>query len=175
MTEAEKAEPTLTALQAKRDEWIKKGTELADERSAVSFNAHASNDQKARQRLDKLNAETATHTSELASLDSAIVEASNRVAAARRKAAIERDRAQAEQLGACVSELREICSEVDAALADAAAHVASLVPLLDKIHGLGCSHPTNEQLRVLGAQAVKTALMNFKLFAKEFEHLALAH
>jgi hypothetical protein len=170
-TEIEKAEQTLSTLQSKRDDWVKRGTELADSRSSVAFNAHACGDQKARAKLDKLNTEIATHASELASLDSAIAEANSRLTAAKHYAALAADRKQALELKEHIKELAELGSEIDAAFIDALAHMASLATLLNKIHALGCQSPSHDQLRVLGAQAVKTYLMAMP-FPREFEHLA---
>jgi hypothetical protein len=171
MTDIEKAEKTLADLQTKRDSWVKRGTELADERSSVAFAAHTGGDKSARNKLDKLNTEIATHASELASLDSAIAEANTRLAHAKHTAAIAQDRANAEQLRECVAALAELGEEIDSALSDAAAHIANMPALLNKIHALGCASPSHQQFAVLGAQAIKTFLMSLP-FTREFEHLA---
>jgi DNA repair exonuclease SbcCD ATPase subunit len=171
MTEIEKAEKTLADLQTKRDNWVKRGTELADERSSVAFAAHTGSDKSARNKLDKLNSEIATHASELASLDSAIAEATQRLAKAKRESAIAQDRAQAQELRDTIKKLAELAAEIDAALADAAAHIGNLQGLLNRIHSLGCASPSHDQLRVLAGAAVKTFLMTLP-FQREFEHLA---
>jgi chromosome segregation ATPase len=171
MTEVETAERTLTALQTKRDNWVRRGTDLADERSSMAFTVHTSNDAKSRARLDKLNSEIATHASELASLDSAIATAQQKLEASRREAALAEDRSQAEQLQAIVHEIVESCNEADLALSDAGAHIASLKSLLDRAHALGASHPSHDQLRVLSSAAVKTFLMTLP-FPREYQHLS---
>jgi hypothetical protein len=58
-----KAEATIAALERKRADAIKAGTELQDERANVALAAHTG-DAKARKRLDEINETLAVHTSE---------------------------------------------------------------------------------------------------------------
>jgi dTDP-4-amino-4,6-dideoxygalactose transaminase len=164
------AEAIILKLEDKRRALVEKATELADERQRIAFNAHTG-DTKARKRLDEITAATVAHNSEMCSIEAAIAEANIRLATAKADAALAADRANAELLRELVKELAELGTEIDAAFTDAAAHLASLATLLNKIHSLGCPSPTHDQLRVLGANAVKTYLMALP-FPREFEHLA---
>jgi hypothetical protein len=169
-TDVEKAEHTLAALQSKREDWIKRGTELADERSSVAFNAHACGDQKSRAKLDKLNTEIATHASELASLDSAIAEANIRLATAKADAALAEDRAKAEQLADTLSEFMQHAADIDMALATAVESSIKLEQALIKMNALGASSPNRNQLETIGELALHTALMRTP-WARAFRHL----
>jgi septal ring factor EnvC (AmiA/AmiB activator) len=85
MTDLEKAEAVVAKLEAKRAQLIKSGTDLADERAALAYSAHANNDAKAKSRLEQVHSAIATHSSELASLDAALRAATERVAQARQQ------------------------------------------------------------------------------------------
>jgi chromosome segregation ATPase len=172
MSEIEKAEKVLADLQTKQRDLARKAVELADERQQLGFAAHADGNKKARARLDEINGAIAVHQSETASLEAAITEATKRLAQAKQAAALAQDRANAEQLRDTITEFVALGEEIDAALTDAAAHIANMPALLNKIHALGSPAPSHEQFRVLGAQAVKTHLMGLSVFNREFEHLA---
>ena len=75
MNDIEVAEKTLAALTDKRDRAVARTEAIADERRSIGFAVHADGDPKARKRLDQLNIDAATITSELAGIDAAIAEA----------------------------------------------------------------------------------------------------
>jgi hypothetical protein len=168
-TEIEKAEATLAKLEDHRRHLIQKATELDAERQKIAFSAHTG-DQKARQRLDRINAETASHQSELLSIDAAITEAQSRVEAAHRQAAIEADREQARKL---VQELEafEACGDkLDELIGDFVKYSFALERTVSEINALGCPSPSHAQLDALGARALLTAL-NKTPWAREFSPL----
>jgi hypothetical protein len=171
-TETDKAEKVLADLLDQKDELIARAGRLAADRQRLAFAAHTNTDKAAKERLRKINDETILFNCELEGIEAAIAEATQRLEAAKREADIAKDRADAEQLRDTIKELVELGTEIDAALADATAHIAAIPELLYKIHALGCANPSHEQFRVLGAQAVKTALMQLSLFNREFEHLS---
>jgi hypothetical protein len=170
-TTIDSATRTVNDLLDQREQLVARAGKLAAERQKISYAAHTGN-KSAQDKLRKVNDQTVLHGAELEGVDLAIAEARQRLAQAEHNAVIAADQANAAQLQALVGELTEICTEVDLALIDAAEHLASIPALLDKIHALGCSHPTHQQYAVLGGQALKTAMMNFKGFAREFEHIA---
>jgi hypothetical protein len=170
-TDIEKAGHTLAALQTKREDWIKRGTELADERSSVAFNAHACGDQKSRAKLDKLNTEIATHASELASLDSAIAEANSRLANAKHNAALAADREQATELAEVLETFVECGRGIDAALTIIIERSRLMEKTLHRMNQLGAHSPNRNQLETLGALALHTALMQTP-WTREFRHLS---
>ena len=171
MTETEQAAATLAKLEDKRKQLIEQNIELADERQRISFDAHAGNDQKARARLDKINAAFIAHTSEMASLESAIVEAQARLDASKSTEALQQDREQAKELRLALNRFHELGLIVDDCFADLTSATLEMKIVLDKMHQLGAPNPSSEQVRVLGAQAVKTALMQTP-WAKEFDPIA---
>ena len=97
MSEVEKAEAVVQKLEQTQRQLAHRGIELTEERQRVSFGAHTG-DQKSRAKLDKINAEIATHASEVASIEAAISEGNDRLDEARRIAAAAADGAEAEQL-----------------------------------------------------------------------------
>src|SRR5215472_17334552 len=86
------AEAVIASLQAKRDALVQHGKQLDQVRASNAYAALAKDDAKARQRLDALNKETAEHSSELASLDSALKTAQERLEAAQRHEAKQAER-----------------------------------------------------------------------------------
>jgi molecular chaperone GrpE (heat shock protein) len=151
-------EATLAGLEKKREACVRRGTELQDERANVALAAHTG-DAAARKRLDAINRESAEHASELQSLDAALRAAAERVAVARRAEAEEQDRANAAQVRKVLGEFVECGHELDDALNDVAQLGYAMIELLSKLHGLGVSFPSHEQLSVLGWQCVLTSLM----------------
>jgi hypothetical protein len=56
----EKAEAVVASLEAKREECVRHGVELQDDRANVALAAHTG-DARARKRLDEINAAVAAH------------------------------------------------------------------------------------------------------------------
>jgi hypothetical protein len=171
MTEIERAEQTLAALQDKRAKWIARGTELADERTSVAFNAHTGTDPKVRQKLDSLHAQIGKHESELLSIDAAIAEAETRLAVAQRSAAIAADK---EQAGRLLEELEcfEACARaLDENLKAVIRNAHTMEECLIEMNRLGCANPSRAQFDTFGSIAVTTALMSTP-WARSFQRLA---
>jgi hypothetical protein len=174
MTEVEKAEATVKTLEDKRQHLTQKATELADERQRVSFAAHTG-DAKARQRLDRINVEHATHSSEMASIEAAIVEANARLSTARQDELTAADREQALQLRAKLAEFVELGMNADAAFEDAFGSITDMIKLLRDMGALGATAPTAEQFRVNGTLALKTAIQALpQNWISDFEFQRLA-
>jgi hypothetical protein len=164
------AEATVAKLEAKRAACIAKGTELADERAALSYQAHAEGDAKAKNRLEAVHAAIATHASELQSLDAALRAAADRVEKARQNEAKTEDRQRATALRRELGKFREHGAALDAAAAAIATHGRELQIALTNMRALGSPSPTHAQIDVLGYHALATALMETP-WRKRFEHL----
>jgi hypothetical protein len=175
MTTTDDAEHTLVNLQQKREALVARGHRLGEERGKISFAAHASDDAKARKRLDEINRESALHDSELRSLDAAIVEAGERLKASQ---AIEQQ-AQAREVaaellkraarlvrhGQSLDDANAIRVEASRAIAEELTRMRSLA------HGIGVHVPSHEQFLAMGSRADLTATM-LTPFAREVgEHL----
>jgi hypothetical protein len=171
MDEVMKAEQTLAALQAKRAAAEARAAEIAEARKVLGFKVHAAGDSKARAKLDKLNVESATHASELASLDAAIETAQRGIAEAEAAEARAGRRAAATALRAEIRYLRAAGQGFDNALEAVVAASDTLRGVLDKVHELGFSHPNHAQLLSMQERALKTMLMHTPA-ARAFEHLA---
>lgn len=174
MTPIEQAEKTITNLEDARQKLIQNQTELADERGRVALGAHTG-DQKARKRLDAINTEVASYASEMSSIEAAITEAHTRVAAAQAAEALAADKANALQLRQLNTRFVELGLVVDEAFEDISASIPEMITLLNEMHRLGATSPTNEQLRVLGTIALKTAIQRLpQLWVGEFDFQLLA-
>jgi hypothetical protein len=77
------AEQAIANLEATRVRLIERGNELSNVRASVAYKALSDGDKAARATLDRINRETVEHSSELASIDAALVTARQRLEAAR--------------------------------------------------------------------------------------------
>jgi hypothetical protein len=167
----ETAQAAIQRLQDKQKHLVQKTIELSEERNKIAFSAHVEADPKARKRLDQINTEITTMSSEQASIEAALVEASNRLVAATRDGNLAEDRKQAEELRIVVSKWVECGLIIDDCFTDMNTAAADMKTLLATMHQLGAKTPSHEQVRVLGALALKTALQTTP-WAKEFESIA---
>jgi hypothetical protein len=166
----EKAAGVVAALEAKRTRLIAHGVEIGDERANVALAAHTG-DTAARKRLDEINAEVAVHASELASLDAALRAAGERLKKARQAEAARADKAAAGELLKELTRFRDIGRQLDVALAAVAANGHELHQSLGRVHALGSTFPTGQQLDALGFRCVLTALQQTP-WRRNFEAVA---
>jgi hypothetical protein len=115
----EQAEHVLNNLRQKRVAAGVRGHSLGEESTKLAFAAHASDDAKARKRLDEINREAVLHDSELRSLDAAIAEAAERVKTAQAAEARAADRQRAEEAYKLVKELGDCFPYLDRKLEEA--------------------------------------------------------
>jgi hypothetical protein len=113
MTDLTKAEKIVADLERKREACVARGTELADERGALAFAAHANNDAKAKARLEAIHDAISKHASELSSLDAALRSASERLERARQAEATKADRETAKALKAVCAEFLALAELAD--------------------------------------------------------------
>lgn len=164
-------EQTLQQLEAKRAKLVERGAELPELRRGASYLAHVQNDAAARRALDAVNAESATHASELQSIDDAIAAAKNKVLIAQAFEADIADRARAARALELLGAFRECGHELDDAFRAIAEKGNLLGGLLGQLHAAGVRNPTGEQLDVLGHAAMATAIMATP-WARRYRHLA---
>jgi hypothetical protein len=175
MDEATKAEQTLATLEAKRAAAEARAVEIAEARKALGFRVHADGDAKARAKLDKLNAESATLAGEIESLDGAIAEATTRVRQAQAAEAQVQARETARKLlkmadavvgyAQSLDDANAIRVEASRALADELMQMRSLA------QELGMFVPSHEQLFAMGSRADQTATMQTPWAREIGEHL----
>ncbi len=166
----EAAEAICRDLINKRDTLIARGSELDEDRRRIAFAAHTG-DQEARKNLDKINQETAKHTSELASLDAAISESIGRLEIAKAVAALTADRENALALRTNLREFREKGVRLSQALAGVVSESNQLAEILTSINALGARNPSSRQLAVVGRIAILSALRQTP-WARDFEPVA---
>lgn len=146
----ESAQRVIAELDARRNGLVERGAELAEQRRSAAYSAHVQHDHEARLTLDQVNAEVATHASELQSVDDALVTARERLQQAQRAEALAADREQAKALRAAVREFHEAGVRVDHALGLLARDGHALLDALRQVHALGCAFPSSAQMESLG-------------------------
>jgi hypothetical protein len=166
------AEKTVSDLERKRAACIARGVELQDERSAVSFAAHADNDEKARARLDQINIALSVHASELASLDSALKAAGGKLSQARQAETAAGDRAKAQRLRSELRAVERCVAELDSAFELVCVKAAELDERTRTARALGAGVPNVEQFESYGTRCLLTHLGKLPpLWARRFELL----
>ena len=175
MNDVEKAEQTISRLEDKRKQLNVRAVELADERGRIAFGALAEADPKARTRLEKIHAETATLASETSALEAALNEAASRLEIAKRNEAIAADRAAALLLKQKLAKFAALGADVDEAFDDGISSLLEMMSLLNEMHQLGQSAPTTDQFRVNGTICLKTLIQMLPThWLNDFEFARLA-
>jgi hypothetical protein len=171
LTAVECVEKTLSQLGDKKDRALKRSQEIAAERAAIGFAAHAEGDPKAIKRLEQLNRDMLAMSGEVESIDAAIGEAQKRLTAAKQVAAGEVAKANAAEIKELLAVFAVVASDIDEALADFATSTFELRDVVNKLHGLGCNFPNHNQVESLGSRVVLTAIGQ-SLFKRAVETLA---
>jgi hypothetical protein len=165
------AQSIVSDLEVKRAAAVQRGTELADERSAIAFQAHTTNDEAAAKRLQELHQAIAVHGSELASLDAAIRAAGERVEAAQAAVALEMQKLNASKLCHVSRTFFAQCKKIDQALDDMVNALYDIEPIRQQFDALGVG-PSSEQFRVLGERPILLALADTDFEGRIGRHLA---
>ena len=170
MTNIQDAEKTIGDLIQKRTAAEVRLIDIATQRRANSFAAHADGDAKAKKVLDALAIDTVKATADLESLDAALAVARERLASAQAAAAIEADRVQALELREKLAKFKELGERVDDACWDLSKSLNEMIAALHEIHVLGQASPTAEIFRVNGVMAIKTMLQSLpQSWVSDFE------
>jgi uncharacterized protein YukE len=151
------AQSVVADLEAKRGDAVRRGTDLADERSSIAFQAHTTNDAAATKRLQEIHQAIAVHASELASLDAAIRAAGEKVDAAKAAVAVEMQKLNALKLRAASRAFAAHLKKIDAALDALVNNLYDVEPIRQKLDALGVG-PSYEQFVVLGERPMLLAL-----------------
>jgi hypothetical protein len=169
MTDVEAAEKIIRDLTEKRARVAARTQEIAEERKPLAIAVHVDGDQKARKRLDTLNAEAATISSELEGLDAAIAEADARLTAAQRVTAENEARANATELLGLCRALSAHGARLDDVMSSLRKEAEAFRGALNEIHARGCNFPSYALADVNARAALLTALMSTPW---KIEHLA---
>jgi hypothetical protein len=152
------AEAVLRELEAKRAKHVERGRELPELRAGASYLAHVEGSPGARRTLKQVNAEAATHASDLASIDEAIAAAKNKLAIAQAHEAEVADQTRADEVLKLLVEFRECGRILDGAVLALGTKGHQLMSLVQQLHGLGIRFPSAEQVDVFGDQAIRTCI-----------------
>jgi hypothetical protein len=165
-------ERVLAELGQRRDRLHERLGELERERGQVAYAAHTG-DGAAGKLLDKTIAETVKHSEHVKALGDAIAEAGRRLEQARAREQREADRQRARDVRQVLGELVEGLGLCGKALDLFVVGANKANTALDSLHRLGCAYPSRDQVRVYGALAIHTRLMQSALWAREVgRHLA---
>jgi hypothetical protein len=150
------AQQLIEELKYKRDVCTRRGVELADERAALAFAAHADGDVRARKRLQEIHDAIARHASELTSIDEALRVAGERQEAARRAEAAAADYAKAREVLTLAdsfdSEVHSLARAADVLVQS----TNSIIRLHTKMSALDAQRPTRMQLDAVISRVICT-------------------
>jgi sulfite reductase alpha subunit-like flavoprotein len=160
MSDVDQAEKTLGTLRAKRDALVAHGHGLGEERTKLSFSAHAEADRAAQKRLDTLHGELGRFESELKSIDEAIAEATKRLAGAEQAAASAQDKAAARKVRELGRSIARRLLHADEFYAAAAEELNAANDEQAQINALGEAYPSAPQFRLNMIPALQTMVMS---------------
>jgi hypothetical protein len=163
------AEDTLADLRARHSAGFDKIRDLKGDVNKHSYDALVAKDAKAKSKLDEVQRELANTEFVQSTLTAAIFEAERRLSEMRaRVAAAEQTKAAKRRLD-LAAKLREIGKKLDAGFTGEVAH--RLFALGTEINRAGSVTPSQQQIHVLGLQALQTSLMGTP-WSREFRVLA---
>jgi hypothetical protein len=139
-----KAQQQLTSLRNKRLGADQRRSDLERDRETIALSVHGAGDKANRQRLTQINLEIATHASELASIDSAIVAGTAALATANAAAERAAQCADAESVIALCAQMREAGQLASEATTAMIARIGRYMSLVVEVHRLG--HGVNPHL-----------------------------
>jgi hypothetical protein len=157
MSEIEKAKSIVNDLETRKTRHIADGQKLEAERATIALDAFTGND-KARKRLDHINASITTRASELAALEAAIAKAHQRVEGLRQEQAAAEDRQRAKQGQALAEKIGARMKRAHASLSNGFDELAAAERELSELHQTGLTHPSHQSFRVNVVIALKTLL-----------------
>jgi uncharacterized protein YukE len=151
------AQSVVADLEAKRGDSVRRGVDLADERSSIAFAAHTTSDEQANKRLQEIHLAISMHASELASLDAAIRAASNKVDTAKSALAVELQKVDAHKLRAASHAFTAHMKKLDRALDQLVNTLYDAEPIRQRLNALGVA-PSYAQFVALGERPILLAL-----------------
>src|SRR6267142_4787874 len=138
MNKVEQAEKDIRDLEDQKENILGRSKALAQQRQQISHAAYTGN-AKAKQALDKLNAETNLVDLELENIIAAIQEAHRILAAVKQAEAIAADRTNALALREKLKKFVELGLILDDCFADFKSAALEMKTVVDDIHALGCA------------------------------------
>jgi hypothetical protein len=158
MTTTQDAQKTLADLEQKLADARARHDETQSEAKEIAFAAHTG-EADAKKRLDRLHADAAKISSEVLSLEAAIVESRRRVNEALAAESDDVARAKAERALALLDDFTKRGAELDAALGAFLEKYAALTADFHKLDALGYAPTTYALVKSNMSAAVTTALM----------------
>jgi hypothetical protein len=172
--EVNKAERICSDLQDQRQKLLDKIKTLGEQREQVSYAAHTG-DKAAKAKLDRINVESSTIGHEVVGVEAAIAEADRRLAAARKAEALALDHERATQIAELSAKFKEELGNADDALSDAVSSILEARKLLEEMHTLGVTSPTDAMFRINAVAVLKTSLQLLpNAYVNDFEFMRLA-
>jgi len=165
------AQKIVDDLEAKAAELAASSAADQRELEAISFEAHASEDQKALARLETIKSRVVKREVDARSIDSAITEAKRRVVSAQDAERQAEEARVASELQELAQMMREVGAKCDHALKQFVEASNDLRKIIGATNQRGLGNPSAQQLQSLGERAIRGALVNTP-YAKAFEHLA---
>jgi hypothetical protein len=155
------ARETLNHLRGRKLVSEAKAADLGSERTQISFRAHGSGDPAALSRLSVIHREINEHSSEIASIEAAIVEAETRVKQAEAAAARALEHQRAKETLIEVDDLAYLATDCDTALRNFLLAFDRFEKLAVAV-GAVAGRPDRPIIRVLSQKALHTALFSHK-------------
>jgi hypothetical protein len=170
----ESLEAVIGRLEKHRADLDQRGQQLSATRASLAYAALADNDDKSRARLDKLNLEAATHSSEVAAVQAAIKTANERLAAARQCEAMAVQAEHAQAIRHEWPEAAKDLADIDAGLSFAVGAAGRFYERCERMKLHGLKVPPQQTLML--ADVVVSALMAMpKPLWQQFNHQGLEH
>jgi hypothetical protein len=174
-TPLEKAERDLHSLEEQREALFLRAKLLSKERDQIAFAALTAGDRKAKARLSEINAEDASLAANIASVEAALTVGRANLANAHTAEASAADRANALQIQELNAKLKEALDDADDAFADAIGSVLAARTLLQDMHALGVSSPTDQMFRINSVACIKTVIQMLPgPYISDFEFMRLS-
>jgi hypothetical protein len=163
------AHDTLSDLRARHSANYDKIRDLKGEVNKHSYDALVAKDAKAKSRLDEVQRELANVEFQQSTLTAAIFEAERRLSEMKARVAAAEQTKAARQRLTLAAELRALGQKLDAGFTGELAH--QLFALGTRINRAGSVLPSQQQIQVLGLNALYTQLMGTP-WVREFRTLA---
>jgi hypothetical protein len=166
--ETEAAAKIVTDLENELETLQGRAAALTKQREQLSYSAKTG-DKNAKAKLDKTASEATVVASEIEIVIAALVEARSRLGNAEQVKALEADRAKAVEIQQLQAAFNERLLAIDDACEDIARCTQENKKLLSRMHDLGITAPSHDQVRINSVLALKTMLQGCPWNVQEFQ------
>jgi hypothetical protein len=174
-TPIKKAERDLNNLEEQREALFSRAKLLSKQRDHIAFAALTAGDKAAKAKLSDINAEDIGLAANIASVEAALTVARANLATAETAEATAAGQERAKLIAELNAKLKAQLVDADEAFSDAIASVLNARTLLQDMHALGVTSPTDQQLRINSVAAIKTTLQLLpQPWVNDFEFMRLA-